>query len=144
MSLSGNGFPNIAVWLPLCLRDPDGMAPPRILPTRALTLGNFLQDYIRIDPEVVHGVEFACAADVDSVLSFARFAETKADLSGASLDGLHSQLQGYVAEQIAAQHLIAQGHDVLFPHTGKQSRMGSYGGRPSVPGEVPSQSEPGY
>lgn len=82
-----------------------------------LTLGDFLYDYIRIDPEVVRGVEFARAADVDSVLSFARFAETKSDLTGASLDGLHSQLQGYVAEQIAAHHLIAQGHDVLFPET---------------------------
>ena len=82
-----------------------------------LTLGDFLYDYIRIDPEVVRGVEFARAADVDSVLSFARFADTKADLSGASLDGLHSELQGYVAEQIEAHHLIAQGHDVLFPDT---------------------------
>lgn len=82
-----------------------------------LTLGNFLYDYIRIDPEVVRGVEFARAADVDSVLSFARFADTKGDLTGASLDGLHSELQGYVAEQIEAHHLIAQGHDVLFPDT---------------------------
>ncbi len=82
-----------------------------------LTLGDFLYDYIRIDPDVVKGVAFARAADVDGVLSFARFADTKADLSGASLDGLHSQLQGYVAEQLAAQHLIAQGHDVWFPHT---------------------------
>lgn len=82
-----------------------------------LTLGDFLYDYIRIDPDVVHGVEFARAADVDGVLSFARFAESKGDLSGASLGGLHSQLQGYVAEQIAAHHLIAQGHDVLFPET---------------------------
>jgi hypothetical protein len=82
-----------------------------------LTLGNLLYDYIRIDPEVVRGVEFARAADVDSVLSFARFADTKADLTGASLNGLHSELQGYVAEQIEAHHLIAQGHDVLFPDT---------------------------
>ena len=55
------------------------------------------------------------SADVDSVLSFARFADTKADLSGASLDGLHSELQGYVAEQLAAEHLQAHGHDVVFP-----------------------------
>jgi hypothetical protein len=82
-----------------------------------LTLGDFLYDYIRIDPDVVRGVEFARAADVDGVLSFARFADTKADLSGASLDGLHSELQGYVAEQVAAHHLLAQGHDVLFPET---------------------------
>jgi hypothetical protein len=54
---------------------------------------------------------------VDGVLSFAHFADTKANLAGESLDGLHSQLQGYVAEQIAAQHLIAQGHDVFFPET---------------------------
>ena len=82
-----------------------------------LTLGDFLYNYIRIDPEVVRGVEFARSADVDGVLSFAHFADTKANLAGESLDGLHSQLQGYVAEQIAAQHLIAQGHDVFFPET---------------------------
>ncbi len=83
----------------------------------ALTLGDFLYDYVRIDPEVLHGIEFARAADVDSMLSFAHFAETKAHLSNASLNGLHSELQGYVAEQIAAHHLMAQGHDVTFPHT---------------------------
>jgi hypothetical protein len=82
-----------------------------------LTLGDFLYDYIRIDPEVVRGVEFARAADVDGILSFAHFADTKANLAGRSLDGLHSQLQGYVAEQIEAHHLIAQGHDVFFPAT---------------------------
>ncbi len=82
-----------------------------------LTLGDVLYDYVRINPEVVHAVEFSRSADVDSVLSFARFADTKADLSGASLDGLHSELQGYVAEQLAAEHLQAQGHDVAFPHS---------------------------
>lgn len=82
-----------------------------------LTLGDFLYNYIRIDPTVVRGVEFARSADVDSVLSFARFADTKADLAGRHLEGLTSNLQGYVAEQLAAQHLIAQGHDVLFPDT---------------------------
>jgi hypothetical protein len=82
-----------------------------------LTLGDFLYDYIRIDPEVVRGIEFARAGDINGVLSFAHFAETKADLRGAGLDGLHSELQGYVAEQIEAHHLVAQGHDVVFPDT---------------------------
>ncbi len=80
-----------------------------------LTLGDFLYDYIRIAPEVVRGVEFARSADVDSILSFARFADAKTDLTGTSLAGLHANLQGYVAEQIEAHHLMAQGHDVLFP-----------------------------
>jgi hypothetical protein len=83
----------------------------------SLTLGEFLYDYIRIDPTVVRGVEFARSADVDSVLSFARFADTKADLAGQHLQGLTANLHGYVAEQVAAQHLVAQGHDVLFPTT---------------------------
>jgi hypothetical protein len=88
---------------------------PDDLAFAGLTLGEFLYDYIRIDPTVVKGVAFARAADVDGVLSFARFAETKADLSGVSLDGLHAQLQGYVAEHLVAHHLIAHGHDVWFP-----------------------------
>lgn len=93
------------------------MSPAEDVAYAGLTLGVFLYNYIRIDPEVVKGVEFARAADVDSVLSFARFTDTKADLTGARLDGLHSELQGYVAEQIEAHHLIAQGHDVMFPDT---------------------------
>ena len=58
------------------------------------------------------------------MLSFARFADTKADLAGRHLEGLTSNLQGYVAEQLAAQHLIAQGHDVLFPDTPNNAGWG--------------------
>lgn len=78
-------------------------------------MGDVIYDYIRINPEVVHAVEFSRSADVDSVLSFARFAAAKADLTGASLGGLQNGLQGYVAEELVAEHLTAQGHDVVFP-----------------------------
>ena len=75
----------------------------------ALTFGDFLYDFLRINPDVVHAVEFSRAADVNSVLSFAHFADVKADFTGASLEGLHSDLQGYVAEQLVSHHWSPRG-----------------------------------
>lgn len=85
-----------------------------------LTLGDFLYDYIRIDPTVVEGIDFVRADDLRSILSFSRFAEQHAELTGSALQRSVSQLQGYVAEQFVAQHYIAQGHDVTFPETPNQ------------------------
>ncbi len=85
-----------------------------------LTLGDFLYDYIRIDPQVVSGIDFARAEDLDSILSFARFAEAQRDLAEAALRGSVSQMQGYVAERVVAHHLEAQGYDVTFPHVSNQ------------------------
>lgn len=85
-----------------------------------LTLGDFLYDYIRIDPTVIAGVDFARAEDLKSVFAFSSFAEQHAELAGAQLDGSISQLQGYVAEQLVAHHMEALGHDVTFPATSNQ------------------------
>jgi hypothetical protein len=80
-----------------------------------ITLGDFLYDYIRIDPTVVEGIDFARSADLHNFLSFAHFAEHHEELTGRALAGSISNLQGYVAERVVAQHLGAAGHDVSFP-----------------------------
>src|SRR5689334_11130192 len=46
-----------------------------------ITLGDFLYDYIRIDPSVVVGIDFARSADLHSLLSFAHFAEHHEELT---------------------------------------------------------------
>ena len=85
-----------------------------------ITLGDFLYDYIRIDPTVVEGIDFARSADLHNFLSFAHFAEHHEELTGRALTGSISNLQGYVAERVVAQHLEAAGHDVSFPDLSNQ------------------------
>lgn len=86
----------------------------------ALTLGDFLYDYLRIDPTAVEAIDFARGGDLGGVLGFAHFATQQQELTGAALKGSVDQLHGYVAERLAAQHLVAQGHDVTFPPTSNQ------------------------
>ena len=85
-----------------------------------LTLGDFLYDYVRIDPTVVEGVDFARADDLDSVFSFSEFAARQMELPPEEFSGSLSQMQGYVAERLVALHLEVQGHDVTFPETSNQ------------------------
>ncbi len=85
-----------------------------------ITLGDFLYDYIRIDPTVVEGVDFARSADLHDLLSFGHFAAQHEELAGRALEGSVASLQGYVAERIVAQHLEAAGHDVSFPSVPNQ------------------------
>jgi hypothetical protein len=85
-----------------------------------ITLGDFLYDYIRIDPLVVEGIDFARSDDLHNLLSFAHFAEQHRELTGSALAGSISNLQGYVAERAVAQHLEAAGHDVSFPDLSNQ------------------------
>ncbi len=46
-----------------------------------ITLGDFLYDYIRIDPTVVEGIDFARHADLHNFLTFAHFAERHEELT---------------------------------------------------------------
>ena len=60
--------------------------------------------------------------DIDGILDFSYFAKQQLDIAPEALQGLISQLQGYVAEQMVPHHLEAQGHDVTFPETSNQER----------------------
>src|SRR5690606_24689279 len=77
-----------------------------------------IHDYIRLDPRVMEGVDFARSDDLSSLFAFSQFSKTM-DLSSHSGD--LAQLQGYVAEGMVAAELQAKGHDVEFPEASNQA-----------------------
>lgn len=82
-----------------------------------LSAGDFLYDYIRIDPTVVDGINFARMDNIDSIFAFSQFAHS-IDLDTV---GDISQIQGYVAEKLLAMELTAKGHEVEFPELSNQA-----------------------
>jgi hypothetical protein len=62
----------------------------------------------------------AIRTSIINFLSFAYFAKHQEELTGRALTGAISNLHGYVAERVVAQHLEAAGHDVSFPHIPNQ------------------------
>lgn len=82
-----------------------------------ISAGEFLYDYLMIDPTVVKGIDFARAEDLSNLFQLSNFAST---IDPTVATGDMAQLQGYVAEQMIAQQLIAAGHDVSFPATSNQ------------------------
>ena len=83
-----------------------------------ISAGEFLYDYMMINPTVVEGIDFARSEDLSSLFSLAQFAKT-VDIDIATGD--MAQLQGYVAEQMLAQKLEGAGYDVQFPDSSNQS-----------------------
>ncbi|SOC22390.1 hypothetical protein SAMN05880501_11411 [Ureibacillus xyleni] len=83
-----------------------------------ISAGEFLYDFIMINPVVVEGIDFARSEDLSSLFSLSQFAKS-IDIDLASGD--MAQLQGYVAEQMIAQKLEAAGYDVQFPETSNQA-----------------------
>lgn len=83
-----------------------------------ISAGEFLYDYLMINPTVVDGIDFARSEDLSSIFSLSQFAKT-VDIDLATGD--MAQLQGYVAEQMIAQKLEAAGYDVQFPETSNQA-----------------------
>ncbi|AIQ56174.1 hypothetical protein [Paenibacillus borealis] len=83
-----------------------------------ISAGEFLYDFLMINPTVVAGIDFARSEDLNSLFSLSQFART-VDISLAAGD--MAQLQGYVAEQMIAQKLEAAGYDVQFPEASNQA-----------------------
>ncbi|AXF57325.1 hypothetical protein DT065_15835 [Salicibibacter kimchii] len=81
-----------------------------------LSTGDFLFNYIQIDPNVVEGIDFARSEELDSIFAFSQFAQT-IDLNAT---GDISQMQGYVAEKLLAMELTAKGHEVQFPEASNE------------------------
>ena len=77
-----------------------------------ISVGEFLYDYMMINPTVVRGLDFARTEDLSSLFSLSQFSST---IDTADITGDIAQLQGYVAEQMVAAELQAKGHDVEFP-----------------------------
>lgn len=86
-----------------------------------LILGDFIYDFLRINPTVIKGVDFSRSEDLDSVFSFSAFARNIESLPKSNYLGNISQMQGYVAEQVAAWQLQSQGYEVSFPKTSNQA-----------------------
>lgn len=86
-----------------------------------VVVADFLYDYLRLDPTVMEGVDFASSLDLSSPFSFALFAAEQSSLmaEGAG-DSIH-RLKGYVAERLVAHNLSAAGHDVSFPEASNQA-----------------------
>jgi len=87
----------------------------------SITIGDLIYDVSRVDPTVMEGIDFARAVDLSNVFKFGQFAKNLKGLSGRVYDGNISQLQGYVAERLVAQHLQSQGFEVEFPHDSNQA-----------------------
>lgn len=84
----------------------------------AISAGEFLYNYFMLNPAVIKGIDFARTEDLSNLFNLSQFAQT-IDISSATGD--LAQLQGYVAEQMIAQQLVAAGHDVEFPATSNQA-----------------------
>jgi hypothetical protein len=87
----------------------------------ALTIGDLIYDVTRVDPTVLEAADFARAADLSNVFNFATLANHIADVGTPALTGNVAQIQGYVAERLAAQALQSKGMEVLFPATSNQA-----------------------
>jgi hypothetical protein len=89
--------------------------PDQLKQTGAITLvsvGEFIYDYVMINPTVVEGLNFARTEDLSSLFTLSQFSS---QIDTAVLTGDMAQLQGYVAEQMLAAELQAKGHDVELP-----------------------------
>jgi hypothetical protein len=82
-----------------------------------ITMGKFLYDYLRINPLVVDGIDFARSDQFRSIFEFSRFAAREVRNGLMDSKGGMSALKGYVAERFAAWDLQSKGHDVVFPRT---------------------------
>jgi hypothetical protein len=86
-----------------------------------VVVADFLYDYLRLDPTVMEGVDFASSLDLSSPFSFALFAAEQTSLMAeGGGDSIH-RLKGYVAERLVAHNLSAAGHDVSFPEASNQA-----------------------
>lgn len=86
----------------------------------ALTFGDLLYDWMRIEPHVLEAIDFVRVGDLADIFTFARHADGIQALSHASHFGNVTQLQGYVAERVAAGMLRAQGAEVEIPASASQ------------------------
>ncbi len=81
----------------------------------AVTLGSFLFDYLRINPLVVEGVDFAHKEQFNSLFDFAVFAGRRAKEGLLGSNASLNRIKGFVAERFAAWDLQAKGHEITWP-----------------------------
>lgn len=87
----------------------------------AITVGDMLYDYWRMDPSAVEAIDFASSADLSNIAAFSSYSEDVLSRTGASLEGSVERLKGYVAERMAADILReTSAAEVTFPKAANQ------------------------
>lgn len=86
----------------------------------ALTLGDLAYSAAAIDPLVIKAADFARVEAIDDPVAFAAFAQKIEAMDPTEGAGAISNVKGYVAEQVVAAELVAQGHQVEFPGSSNQ------------------------
>ena len=85
-----------------------------------LTLGDMVYSAAMIDPAVIEAADFSRVEELDNLATFADLATKIQGLNPIQASGAINQLEGYVAEQVVAAKLVAQGHQVVFPEISNQ------------------------
>lgn len=78
-------------------------------------LGDFLYDFLRINPMVLRGVDFDSVESLDNIFSFSVFARNLQSLKDAAYQGNTDRIMTYISQQEAAFELQALGHEIDFP-----------------------------
>lgn len=83
--------------------------------------GAILESFLKIDPQVLHAIEFSTVQDLHGLADFHTYVQDHFFSSPVeSADGWFNRLTGYVAEQKAASFFEQAGHHVVFAPTSNQ------------------------
>jgi hypothetical protein len=83
--------------------------------------GTILESFLKIDPQVLHAIEFSTAQDMHGLADFHTYVQDHFFSSPIeSADGWFNRLTGYVAEQKAASFFEQAGHHVIFAPVSNQ------------------------
>lgn len=85
-----------------------------------LTIGDLFYDMLRVDPDVIKGIDFARAEDIGDLFKFSVYSDKLSSLTEDSFEGTIHNLKGFVGERFVAQELSAAGMEVEFPDNPNQ------------------------
>jgi len=85
-----------------------------------ITIYDAIYSISLLDENTLQALDFSSAADLSNFHDITQYIETHFG-AGSGLAGSLERLEGYTAEQVAAAHLVSQGHVVEFPETSNQS-----------------------
>lgn len=82
---------------------------------------SILESALKIDPQVLHAIEFSTAQDLHGLADIHSYVDAHfSTVASQSADGWFDRLTGYVAEQKAATFFEQAGHHVQFAPTSNQ------------------------
>ena len=92
--------------------DKDG-----VLVYLGVSVGDMIYDILRVNPQIIEGIDFARKQDISSALDLGKHIIDNSDRSVESLKGLHANYSGYGFERIVGNHFQKQGNEVEFPES---------------------------